>query len=384
MAVPFVVGDVSRLAADVLALVVLVYAYGTARFAVRGFAAGLQDRWSAFVATLVMAALAFLLAWRGERILPAPFSIWALGFWAGGVAFTLTYTLGRIHDRIERFQHEFGARLSQLLERRGRDDILAELGHLRARWHERREERRKTVHLLMAAFIAMYAVVGLSILRAIWNSTYGGVPAGGEGVTNLFLASHAEPGTFLVAGHVASVFTLLAVLFVVTPTELMRLRFPETGYPFKALILNNLRAKESGLFGAHYYILAALALAALWLTRDPASWPHAIPAVIAVIAVTVFADSASALVGVRWGRMRWPHNHGKTLVGTAGGTFVAFAVALPFVGPIAAAAAGIAFMVVDIAAPVPVPVSDNLLNPIVLAATFTLLGPWLAPLIPFY
>jgi dolichol kinase len=164
----------------------------------------------------------------------------------------------------------------------------------------------------------------------------------------------------------------------------MRLRFPETGYPFKALILNNLRAKESGLFGAHYYILAALALAALWLTRDPASWPHAIPAVIAVIAVTVFADSASALVGVRWGRMRWPHNHGKTLVGTAGGTFVAFAVALPFVGPIAAAAAGIAFMVVDIAAPVPVPVSDNLLNPIVLAATFTLLGPWLAPLIPFY
>lgn len=384
-AVPFLVEQVSRTAAYVLAGGVAVYAVGTGQMAWRGFRARLEDRWSAIVATLVMAGLAIMLAWRGADIFPAPFSVWALVVYAGAVVVTFTYTVSRMHDRIERFQTEFGARFNQLLERTLPEDRLEEIERLRAKWRADSEGRRKTPHLLMGLFLVFYGALGFWVLRGIWQATYGGDPAGGgEGVVNLHAATHAADGTWLVAGHVFGLLMMLLLLFVLAPTELLRLRYPETGYPFKHVILNNLRPKEKGLFGGHYYIAAALPLAALWLTRDTAAWDTGIPAVLAVLCVTVFADAASALVGVRFGRTKWPHHPGKSLQGTAAGVVVAFAVALPFVGPAVAAVAGAVFLAVDALAPVPFPVSDNLLNPLALAIAFTLADPWLEPMIAFY
>jgi dolichol kinase len=100
-----------------------------------------------------------------------------------------------------------------------------------------------------------------------------------------------------------------------------------------------------------------------------------------MILVTVLADAASAIVGLRWGRRKWPHNAGKSLVGTAAGTAAALAFGALFLGWPLGLLTAAWFLVVDVAAPVPVPVSDNLLNPIGLAALYTALAPRLHPIV---
>src|ERR1041385_258931 len=122
----------------------------------------------------------------------------------------------------------------------------------------------------------------------------GGLALAGEGAHNLYVASHAAVGRWLVAGQVVGLLCCLGLVFCVLPTELLRLRYPELSYPFKSVITSRLRRREKGLFGAHYYIAASVALVALWLTRDPAAWDTGVFAVCAAIAVSVFADIASA------------------------------------------------------------------------------------------
>lgn len=383
--IEFFVGPVSRGAAAVLTGITVAYACLTALYAARGFKASLEDRWSASFAAIVMFLLAALLWFRGAEILPAPFSIWLIAVAIGGIAFTLTYTLGRYQERIDRFQRQFGDRLNQLLANALPEERYDEWLRLRDAWHLDPEERRKAPHLMMGVFLLFYAALGHLILKAIWDLSYGGGlrtdigPA--EGIQNLFAASH---GSWLAGGHIFSLFALLGLLFLILPTELLRLKYPELSYPFKSVILSRLRRRERGLFGAHYYITATTALAVAWLARDSATWDTSIPAIASMIAVAVFADSASALVGTRWGRTKWWHYPGKSYLGSAGGTIVAFAVALPFVGlPVAVASAGV-FLVVDFLAPMPFPISDNILNPVALALTYTLLAGAIDPAMPYY
>lgn len=388
--VPFVVGDVARTCAAILAGGTAVYAFLTGLYAVRAFRHGLEDRWSAAVATLVMAGLAVLLFTDGAQLLPAPFSVGLVVVFVGAGLVTVTYTLGRYKERIERFQAMFGERLDQILERSLPEERYAEWQRMRASWTtatQDPEQRRKGPHLLLGVVVLpLYAAVGFLVLRGAWELSYQGVPIAfdSEGIANLGIVTHAEPGTWLVAGNLFTLFCLLGLLYCLVPTELLRLRYPELSYPFKSIILNRLRKRERGLFGAHYYLAAAIPLMALAVTRDRAHWDVTIFAVLSAVAVAVFADAVSALVGTRWGRRKWFHNPGKSYLGSAGGTLVAFAVAAPFVGvPVAIATAAV-FLVLDILAPVPFPVSDNLLNPMALAALYLVLLPHLDPWIPYY
>lgn len=378
--VDFMIGALSQRAAEGLAVAVLLYAGATGYYAWRGFQTGLADRWSALLATLVMVALAALLRTDGARVLPAPFSVWLLVVYLAGIVVTLTWTLGRYQERIDRFREQFGARLNALLAERLPEDRLAEWRRLRDRFQGDEEGRRKTPHLLMGVFLVIYLVAGRALLRGVADLADATLD-GGEAVANLYLASHSG---YLVAGHVTALFGLMGLLFLVLPNELLRLKYPELSYPFKATILQRLREREKGLFGAHYYIVATLPLAAIGLTRDPATWTWSIPAVIAVVCVTVFADAASALVGIRFGRRKWFHHAGKSYLGTVGGMVVAFLVALPFIGVPGGVAAAVVFAAVDALSPVPFPASDNILHPVALAAAFLVLDGAVSPLFPFY
>lgn len=385
----FVVGPVSQAAAAILAGGTAGYSLLTGWYAVRAFQARLEDRWSAALATLVMAALAWLLFDRGAQLVPAPFSVGLVAVYVISLAITLTYTLGRYQERIQRFTATFGNRLTSLLADVVPEERQAEWARLRAAFTPTPEARRKTPHLLMGLFIPIYAALGFLLLRGVWDLAYGGSPGdgsgfAGEGIVNLYAATHAADGTWLVAGQMLGTFCLLGLLYVIVPTELLRLRYPELSYPFKSVILSRLRKREKGLFGAHYYIAATTPLAALWLTREPAQWHVTIPAVLAVVAVAVFADAASALVGIRWGKRKWFHNPGKTYLGSLGGTAVAFLVALPLVGLPAAVATAAVFLAVDVLAPIPFSASDNLLNPLALAACYAALEGHLDPWFAFY
>lgn len=387
--IEFVVGPVSEAAAAVLAGGTLGYALLAGWYAVRAFRARLEDRWSAALATLVLAALAVLLFQRGEELVPAPFSVALVAIYGISIAITLSYTLGRYRERIERFTAKFGKRLNALLADVVPEERQAEWARLRAAFTPTPEQRRKTPHLAMGLILAIYLALGFLVLRGVWDLAYGGDPGdgsgfAGEGIRNLYAATHAADGTWMVAGQMLGVFCLLGLLYVLVPTELLRLRYPELSYPFKTIILTRLRRREKGLFGAHLYIAATTPLAALWLTRDPAHWDVTIYAVLAVVSVSVFADAASALVGIRWGRRKWFHNPNKSYLGSAGGTVVAFVVALPFVGLPVAVVTAVAFLVVDIWAPVPFSISDNILNPLALAACYVVLQGDLDPWFPYY
>ena len=388
--VQFVIGPVSRAAAAVLAGGTLGYALLTGFYAVRAFRARLEDRWSAAMCTLVMVALAWILFDQGAELVPAPFSVALVAVFGISIAITLTFTLGRYQERIDKFTAKFGKRLTALLADVVPEDRQAEWARLRAAFSPSPEERRKAPHLAMGLFLPIYGALGFLLLRSVWDLAYGGAPGSedagfaGEGIRNLYAATHAADGTWLVPGQMLGLVCLLGLLYLLVPTELLRLRYPELSYPFKTIILSRLRRRERGLFGAHYYMAATMPLAALWLALDPARWDVTIPAFLAVVGVSVFADSASALVGIRYGKRKWFHNPNKSYLGSLGGTLVALIVALPFVGlPVAVVTAAV-FLVLDIWAPVPFSVSDNILNPLALSFCYTLLVDDLAPWIPYY
>ncbi|MGB0653514.1 MAG: hypothetical protein ACPGQL_09975 [Thermoplasmatota archaeon] len=379
----FEIGSVSQGAAWFLAGGLVFYAVLVALYAQNAFKVGLTDRWSAALAAVVLALLAALLGTRGAEILPAPVSVWAAAAMVAGLVFTLTFTLGRYQEDIDRFRQRFGDRLNALLEEALPEERLADLERLRERFQWGHEERRKAPHLLMGVFLVIYLAVGYLVVRAAWTLLYGGRPAEatGEGVINLDVL---RSGDWMVAGHLVGVFCLLFILFFILPPELLRLRYPELSYPFKQIVLSRMRDREYGLFVAHTYISATLPLAVLWVTRDPANWHVTIPAVLGIFGVTVFADAASALFGKRWGKRKWPHNRDKSYVGTFAGAVVGFAVALPFVGAPMAIVSAAVFVAIDLAAPVPISITDNILNPLALAGAYWLLEGWLDPLVPFY
>jgi dolichol kinase len=384
--VDFLVGPVSRGAAALLAGMTLGYALLTGIYAVRGLRAQLDDRWSAVVATVVMALLGLTL-WRdGAELLPAPFSVFVLIVALAGIVLTLTYTLGRYQERIERFKVQFGERLSHLLDAIVPEERQKEWERLRVSWRPTTEERRKIPHLLMGLFLLFYAGLGYLVLRAAWDLLYGADAAiltldGGEGIRNLYLASHSG---ILAAGQVFSLTCLLGLLYVLVPTELLRLKYPELSYPFKSLILTRLRPRERGLFGAHYYLAAATPLAVLWLTADPARWDATVPAAAAVLVVTIYADAASALIGIRYGERKFGHNPRKSYAGAIGGTVVAFLATLPLLGLPGALASAAVFLLIDLIAPVPVFISDNLLYPVALSVVYLAMVDYIDPWFAYY
>lgn len=377
--VGFLVGPVSEGAAKVLALGVGVYALLTARHTWTAFQKGLADRGSALLATWVMAGLTVLLWTEGALLLPAPFSLAVMGLYVGGITITLAYTLGDAEKTLLRWRDQV---------RRAVDEWAAKAlpESQREAWLERRfweldpEQRRKTPHLMMGLYLLAYTVLGYLILRGI----HAAVPADqvvGENLHNLRAALDAG---VLASGHMVGLTALLGLLFLLLPVEMVRLRFPQLGYPFKGTITSMMRDRERGLFGAHYYITATLPLAIMLVARDSTTWDTTLFAVLAMLGVTIFADTASALVGIRWGRRKWPHNPNKSYVGTFGGAAVAFAVAIAFVGFPVAVVSAVVFVIVDVLAPVPFSASDNILNPMALAATYIATEAWLAPWIPFY
>lgn len=378
------IGPISTEANWILAALLSLYTLGIGYNAMRAVVNRLEDRWSSVLATGVGAALSAAFWVDGERILPAPFNVVVLIMAVTAIAIMLTYTLGRYQEKIQRFQDEAGERLNELLQEMVPSDQLRTIREWRARLRPDKELFRKTPHLLMGIFTITYTALGYLILSGLWAGLVGGMPGTGESAQNLHVAFTHPDAPWLVAGHMFSLTLLIGLFVFITPNEFLRLRYPELSYPFKQTILRAMRKKEEGLFGAHLYILVALPLAILLLTWEPPHWHVTIPAVVAVLAVTIFGDSASALFGKRFGRRKWPHNADKTYFGTLAGACTSFLVAVPFVGlPMAVVSAGV-FVLVDVVAPIPAPFTDNILNPIGLAVAYLIGVAWLDPWIPFY
>lgn len=355
-AIPFLPGPWSTVSARLLALGTLLYALACSLHARRALRLRLPDRWSTLGTSLALGVLAVGLWEWGAGLLPAPFSTALVLLLVGGLLFTLLFTALRLQRLVERLKQALPLPPAPTFDL---------------------EARRKGPHLLLGAALLLYAGGGhlaLAVLARL-HGLVAPVPA------NLAAARDAA---WLWGGHLAALWALLAVLYLLLPVDLVRLRFPDAEYPWKRIIVPRLRSMEGNLMGAHVHIVAALALAYVLLGHDLVRWAFAVPASLAVLSVSVFADAASALFGRRWGRAKWVHNAGKSYVGSAGGALVAILAALPFVGLPGALAAALVFLLMDVVGPVPLPVSDNLLNPLGLTALFLALPGLVQPLLPVF
>ncbi|MHB8633532.1 MAG: hypothetical protein ACYDBQ_06120 [Thermoplasmatota archaeon] len=318
-------GPLSTATAWLLAVVVALWAVRMGWRLPAAFSRRLDDRWSALLGVGEMATLAALVAWWGPSELPWPLSPVVAAAALAGAAWPPLFSRWRR-------SHPAAAGPAK----RGR------------------EGSRKAVHLLLGLVVVSYMGLGWWIMEL-----YGLLPWQGE-------ARQAFQLPTLWAGQVVALAALLVFVLLLAPIEVARL----AGGPYvlQGFTERRLRPRERDLFGHHFYIVIAGAVALLWLgSTGTALGLHA---AMAAIAITVFADAAGATAGTRWGRRRLPNNPGKSVVGSVAGTLVAATVAWPFVGLAGAAAGAALFLLTDVLAPLPVPLSDNLLNPVLLAALF--------------
>ncbi len=348
------IGPWSLVSARLLAVGTAAYAVAAGFYASRGFRLRLPDRLSSIGTTVALGCLAVLLWVVGPAALPSPFGPSLLVVLVASAVFALVYTALQLQRLVDRLR-----------------DALPPIRPIADA-----EARRKMPHLVMGLMMLYYVGVGHVLVLGIALLSVG---TPGEAFSNL-IAVRDAPVWY--AGHVIGLWWLLFLLFALLPVELIRLRTPDAPFPFKRTILSRLRSREEGLMGAHIHMTVALAAAWLVVAPDPAMWATGVPSCLAILAVTVFADSASALAGKRWGRRKWFHNADKSYLGSAAGTVVAFLVCLPLVGPAVAILCAAVFLVVDFVGPIPLPVSDNLLNPLGLAALLVSVQGSVHPLLP--
>jgi dolichol kinase len=132
--------------------------------------------------------------------------------------------------------------------------------------------------------------------------------------------------------------------------DLLRLRLAGLNRAIMRLLGPLLLPREVGGLNGTTFFLAGILLAVLLLPRTEA---------MLGALFLILGDLAAGIVGRRWGRTR-PWSGGKSLEGSAACFLVSLAVALPFVGPGAAAGAALAAALIEF---MELPLDDNLLIP---------------------
>ncbi len=356
---PFVVAGASHAAAALIAGGLA--AYGLAGFGVawKGFRDRLVDRWSTLACSVALLACGWAMLQWGAEMVPAPFGTLAVVALALGLVCAVLFVALRMQEGLD-LVRAYAERMWKV--------PTPDLPH---------EERRKLPHLAMGIFALILLGLGHATLVLVTAPAPPGAVSPGEGWGNVVAARDAS---WHDGGIAVALTMLLSLVLVLAPVELLRLAFPQVAYPWKRIIEPLLRPREAGLLGGHLHMAVGVTLAALILARNP-QWADLAAALLAVILVAVFADAASAIIGIRFGRKKWPHNSNKSYAGTIGGTAAALLLAVPVVGFPLGFATAAWFLIVDVGAPVPVPISDNLLNPIGLAVMYAAVPAWVAPLI---
>jgi phytol kinase len=146
-----------------------------------------------------------------------------------------------------------------------------------------------------------------------------------------------------------ALLALGALTAIAVTVESARASSPSIASRFSALFHPLLRAHESARVTGATWLIGAMFAAVLLLPRDVA--------IVATWAAAV-GDSAAALVGVRFGRIRWARD-GKSVEGSAACLLVAFAGAL-LLTRVGAGIAILAALAATVAERVPWPRDDNI------------------------
>ena len=254
-----------------------------------------------------------------------------------------------------------------------------------------KELSRKAFHILIIGVLAIYLIVGRLVVDSLytWLTTTPYDYWGYSGV-----AFYSDTGLDAIVqivdgGRLITMFGITVVFEFVVLLDLIRLKAPRY---FPARMLSNLyREKEKDTFGPHVYLITGMLFAVLVFPP---------PIAMAVIAISALGDATATIVGVTKGKHKIrPDVSKKTWEGSIAGMAASFLfgligfIALAFtiyrepwfegmsdglilsIGLIVNAIAVPIFFLIDYYTPKPLPLSDNLLNPILIG--FTMWGVYL-------
>ncbi len=230
---------------------------------------------------------------------------------------------------------------------------------------------RKGTHVII--FIAIFAIdmIGFYILVTIFKDPYPlrflRLEEWGYGLNNYIIFAWSW-GDWIGMNLVvpAARIIVFGVLYCLTllflTSELCRLSH-HWHYLFEKAVLRTLRTRELDRMGAYALFAAGFLLASLFL-------PYF--GIMGMLAGWSLGDLAAAQVGMRWGRHHIL-NQDKTWEGLLAGALLTFVASLPFLGLVWAGTLTAAFVGIDLLTEKPIPMSDNLLLPVVGAVLFTIL-----------
>ncbi len=245
----------------------------------------------------------------------------------------------------------------------------------------RQELKRKVIHLTAILYLLSWVLVPLIFYGVSFSYNVIANTTTTENFSNaqlLFEDSVIE--LILFNGLIVHFFMLLCIMIGNADIELMRLRFKKYNFPLKKTLQLTRRPTEINDISASLLLLLGLAVSSLILTYGSEDRIAGVYAVMAVICISVFSDMFAALIGRKWGKHKWKIIPGKSYEGSLAGFLIGFFTAIFFVGWFLALIGALIFIFTDIALD-KVNISDNALNPILIAIIFKLLISYVNPII---
>ena len=200
---------------------------------------------------------------------------------------------------------------------------------------------RKSFHILVLVIPFVYIYLGGYIFKLLEMI---GIPQEIIGEIGL------DPGRFFSTLVMSCAFVFISI------SETVRV-FAKKYYPFTEISQITLKPEERRTIAHHFHFSLGVFLVLTLLQGHIA---------LATIMMASFGDAAASLAGLTIGRHRIQD---KSVEGFVAGSAVSFLIGLPFVSILLCMIGSFVELIIDIAS---LPISDNLLNPVLIGATMTM------------
>lgn len=237
---------------------------------------------------------------------------------------------------------------------------------------------RKAFHLMGFLLVLSYYGMGFGAFAGLVNdSVLEFIPDPAVQYESLWgpVSSYPFPITDQTAIASLTLFALTCAFFFAAIPDFLRVLWHTKYNLLDRLTGAVLRGKEYKAAGPQVYLLSGVLFT--YVLYHPVGLLTDVGFVMAGALVACFSDAIAAIVGRGWGKHKVTCINGdeKSLEGFVAGVGLTYLIALIFLGPVIAIFAALIFFLLDY---FPLPVADNLLNPILIGvgtwAIATLLG----------
>ncbi|MBD3185542.1 hypothetical protein GF325_01840 [Candidatus Bathyarchaeota archaeon] len=245
----------------------------------------------------------------------------------------------------------------------------------------KQELLRKVPHMISSIFIAGFVPLGTWAMQVTALQKYDRYNFINEGAIifdYVLQLNDIEIGSYAVKLCLASGIIFLWLL------DLHILLIPSRYFVFKDFLRYTLREKEKNAIADFVTMFFSMLLMVVILTFNPQYKLIGSFCVFAGFSTLCFGDTVGAIVGKKYGRREIGWGNNKTWEGALSGTITSILLSLVFISWPFALIVGVCYLFVDLITP-KVPISDNVLIPIVISLVLLPFLPWItSPLLPFF